>query len=207
MNIRSTLSIAVLVAASVTAMPALAAVTATATTPLNVRSGPGPQYPVVGVIRDNGQAVVTGCIQGSRWCQVSFNGSTGWAYSKYLAMNQGGQTVVIAQEPSVVPVVPYEAPATAVETVGSAPAPIAGTLVETDAAPIAVAPPPETVSTYVEAHPVQPVYLNGEVVVGAGLPQTVALAPVPNYQYDYAYVNRVPVLVEPQSRRIVYVYQ
>jgi uncharacterized protein YraI len=207
MHIRSTLSIAVLVAASVTAMPALAAVTATATTPLNVRSGPGPQYPVVGVIRDNGQAVVTGCIQGSRWCQVSFNGSTGWAYSKYLDMNQGGQTVVIAQEPSALPVVPYEAPATAVETVGSAPAPIAGTLVETDTAPIAVAPPPEAVSTYVEAHPVEPVYLNGEVVVGAGLPQTVALAPVPNYQYDYAYVNRVPVLVEPQSRRIVYVYQ
>jgi uncharacterized protein YraI len=207
MHLRSTLSIAVLVAASVTAMPALAAVTATATTPLNVRSGPGPQYPVIGAIPDNGQTVVTGCIQGSRWCQVSSNGSTGWAYSKYLAMNQGGQTVVIAQEPSVVPIVTYRSPATTVETVGSAPAPIEGALVETDAAPITVAPPPEAVGTYVETHPLQPIYLNGEVAIGAGLPEAVALAPVPNYQYEYAYVNRVPVLVEPQSRRIVYVYQ
>ena len=72
---------------------------------------------------------------------------------------------------------------------------------------IVAAPPPETVSTYVEGHPLQPVYLNGEVAVGAGLPETVAIEPVPNYQYDYAYVNSVPVLVEPSSRRIVYFYQ
>lgn len=206
MHLRSTLSIAVLVAAGVTA-PAMGAVTATAVTALNMRSGPGPQYPVVGFIRDNDQAIVTGCIQGSRWCEVNYNGSVGWAYSRYLAMDNGGQTVVVAQEPSAVPIVTYQAPATAVETVGSAPPPIAGTVVETDAAPIVAAPPPETVSTYVEGHPLQPVYLNGEVVVGAGLPETVALQPVPDYQYDYAYVNSVPVLVEPSSRRIVYVYQ
>ena len=50
-----------------------------------------------------------------------------------------------------------------------------------------------------------PVYLEGEVVVGAGLPETVQLRPVPDYEYNYVYVNGQPVLVEPQSRRIVYV--
>jgi hypothetical protein len=39
------------------------------------------------------------------------------------------------------------------------------------------------------------------------LPADVALQPVPDYEYQYAYVNRVPVLVQPQTRRIVYIYR
>ena len=57
------------------------------------------------------------------------------------------------------------------------------------------------------SHPVTPVYLNGEVVEGAGLPEDVAIAPVPGSDYDYAYVNSVPVLVEPSTRRVEYVYR
>ena len=53
----------------------------------------------------------------------------------------------------------------------------------------------------------QPVILNGEVVLGGGLPADVALNAVPDYEYDYAYVNQVPVLVEPTTRRIVYIYR
>jgi hypothetical protein len=70
----------------------------------------------------------------------------------------------------------------------------------------AVNPPPE-VRTYVTSNPVEPVYLEGEVVVGARLPETVVLRPVPDYEYRYVYVNRQPVLVEPATRRIVYVYR
>ena len=57
------------------------------------------------------------------------------------------------------------------------------------------------------SNPVDPIYLEGEVVVGAGLPETVQLRPVPDYNYRYVYVNRQPVLVDPTSRRIVYVYR
>jgi len=67
--------------------------------------------------------------------------------------------------------------------------------------------PPPAVNSYVTSHPVQPVILNGEVVLGGGLPADVALNAVPDYEYDYAYVNRVPVLVEPTTRRIVYIYR
>ena len=59
--------------------------------------------------------------------------------------------------------------------------------------------------TYVRTNEVEPVYLDGEVVVGAGLPDTVEIRPIPEYDYNYVYVNRQPVLVEPESRRIVYV--
>ena len=96
------------------------------------------------------------------------------------------------------------------ETVGSAGPPplVTGTLVAPAAGqPLVIAPPPATVRSYVVEHPVDPVYLNGEVVSGAGLPSDVALAPIPGYQYQYAYVNNQPVLVEPQTRRVEYIYR
>ena len=52
--------------------------------PLNIRSGPGPQYSVIGAIPTRGQATVLGCVPGSLWCQVSYNGQLGWVYSQYL---------------------------------------------------------------------------------------------------------------------------
>jgi uncharacterized protein YraI len=187
---------------------ASAATIASAVTPLNVRSGPGPQYEVIGVIPDNGRATITGCIQGSLWCQVSVNGRQGWAYSKYLTARLSGRSLIVAEDLNNIPTITYQAPAT---TVGSAvPAPaVTGSLVEPTAttAPLVITPPPPTVRDYVVSHPVEPVYLNGEVVAGAGLPANVTLAPVPGYRYSYAYVNRVPVLVEPQTRAVTYVYR
>jgi len=74
------------------------------------------------------------------------------------------------------------------------------------AEPLIVTPPP-TIGTYVVSHPVAPVYLNGEVLEGVGLPEDVALSPVPGFDYQYAYVNNVPVLVEPSTRRVEYIYR
>jgi uncharacterized protein YraI len=186
---------------------ASAATVASAITPLNVRSGPGPQYQVIGVIPDNGRATITGCIQGSLWCQVSFNGQQGWAYSKYLTAQLSGRSLIVAEDLNNIPTVTYQAPATTVGSAVSAPA-VTGTLVEPAAttAPLVITPP-QTVRDYVISHPVEPFYLNGEVVAGAGLPTSVTLAPVPGYRYSYAYVNRVPVLVEPQTREVTYVYR
>ena len=186
---------------------ASAAVVATAITPLNVRSGPGPQYPVIGAIPDRGHATITGCIQGSLWCQVAINGRQGWAYSRYLMATLSGRSLAVSESIAQIPAVTYEQPVT---TVGSAVAQpvVTGTLVDrpATAGPLMLTPP-STVRQYVYGHPVEPVYLNGEVVVGAGVPREVALSPVPGYQYQYAYVNGEPVLVEPQTREIAYVYQ
>jgi uncharacterized protein YraI len=63
---------------------AAAAMPATAQTELNVRSGPGTQYPVVGSIAA-GEAVDAGSCTGS-WCQVSFSGGSGYANRGYLAL-------------------------------------------------------------------------------------------------------------------------
>jgi Protein of unknown function (DUF1236)/Bacterial SH3 domain len=206
-NIRKTLLIAGTTLAVAFATSASAATVATAITPLNIRSGPGPQYSVTGYIPANGRTTITGCIQGSLWCRVVVRGRRGWAYSRYLTARLSGRSLIVATDLADIPAARYEAP---VETVGSAvPAPVVtGTVV----APAASAPPlalvpPAMVGSYVTSHPVSPVYLNGEVVQGAALPQSVALAPIPGYTYQYAYVNRVPVLVEPTTRTIAYVYR
>jgi uncharacterized protein YraI len=194
----------------------LAATSTIAVTDLNVRSGPGPEYPVVGLVGAGQQAIVTGCIQGSKWCSVD-NG--GWVYSDYLTADVSGSAVILTERPAAVevPTVTYEPPKGGAVAGGAATGAVAGALIggPVGAAVGAVAggavgatvirPPPEEVRTYVTTNTVDPIYLDGEVVVGAGLPETVALAEIPNYEYRYVYLNGQPVLVEPQSRRIVYV--
>jgi uncharacterized protein YraI len=205
MQFRRTILIAAFSVTAALPLPASAATVATAMTPLNIRSGPGPQYTVVGAIPDRGQATIIGCIQGSLWCQVSYNGRQGWAYSQYLTARLSGRSLILAEGLNDIPTVRYEA-----ETTGTAVAAptITGTLVErpTAAQPLVITPPP-TVGSFVVGHPLAPVYLNGEVVEGVGLPDDVALAPVPDYEYDYAYINNVPVLVEPSTRRVRYIYR
>jgi len=196
---------------------------ATATTDLNIRSGPGPEYPVVGVIGASQQTNINGCIQGSKWCQVSHNGVEGWAYSDYLTASfNEGQTVVLTERPAdAVPAITYETTASTEGTgavAGGATGAVAGAII---GGPVGAAiggaagavaggtietiTPPQEVVTYVQQHQAEPIYLEGEVVVGAQLPETVAVREIPDYQYRYVYVNGQPVLVEPQSRRIVYV--
>lgn len=196
---------------------AFADVAATATTDLNIRSGPGPQYPAVGVIEAGGQATLQGCIQGSKWCQVTYNGTTGFSYSDYLAGNFSGEQVVVTSRiGEAVPVIEYEGGGEGT-VVGAAGGAIAGALIGgpvgaavggvAGAAAGSMATPPDEVRTYVMENRVEPVYLEGEVVVGAGVPEPVQLQPVPDHPYRYGYVNGQPVLVDPNTRQIVYVYR
>ena len=207
MQFKSTIFAAAVTAIAALSVPANAATFVTATTPLNIRSGPGPQYSVVGSIPVRAQATIIGCVQGSLWCQVSYNGQQGWTYSQYLMAQLSGRELVVAENLSAVPPVVYQVPAVTVGSAVPAVPAITGTLI---APPVAATPlalaPPDTINSYVVSHPVAPVYLNGEVVEGVGLPEDVAIAPVPGSDYGYAYVNSVPVLVEPSTRRVTYVY-
>ena len=75
------------------------AVPATAQSDLNVRSGPGTQYPVVGSLQ-GGETVDVGSCTGS-WCQVSFSGGSGYASQRYLAMGGGAPGPAVAATPYV----------------------------------------------------------------------------------------------------------
>lgn len=175
---------------------------ATAINDLNVRAGPGPQYPSIGIATRGSQAMLDGCIQGSRWCRVDVNGVRGWVYTQYLQVEQGGSPVVVEQHQSDlgVPVVTYET------TASVAPEPAPGDELLGPVGSVDAVTPPETVTTYVQTNPAQTVRLGGDVVVGASVPADVTFQEIPDYQYRYVRINDRPVLVDPGSRRIVYVY-
>lgn len=182
--------------------PSFADVAVQAATDLNVRAGPGPQYPVIGVIGAGQATTLRGCLESSKWCSVADSGGDGWVYSDYLVGDFGGQQIVLSARPADSGVIVVDPPAAGdagdVVIDGTTGAIVAG-----EAMP-AIEPPGE-VRTYVTDHRIEPVYLDGEVVVGAGLPETVELTEIPDYEYRYVYVNGQPVLVEPSTRRVVYV--
>lgn len=194
------------------------AASVTASTDLNVRAGPGPQHPVVGVLGAGQAAQLDGCLASGKWCQI--NGGEGWVYSAYLMGDFDGQQVVIAERPAGSVAVIDEPDGGAAGAVGGAAVgAITGAII---GGPVGAAvggaaggiaggtlgqtiDPPNEVRTYIRSRPMDPVFLDGEVVVGATLPETVRFGEIPNYEYRYAYVNNQAVLVEPSSRRIVYV--
>jgi uncharacterized protein YraI len=202
---------------------AFAQTAVTATTDLNVRAGPGPQYPVVGVLGASQSTTLNGCMQNSKWCSVAMQAGEGWVYSDYLTGDFGGTTVVLSQRPATSEVTVVEAPkgngGAEGALVGGATGAVAGAIIggpvgaavggvagvaAGGTAGAAAEPSPE-VRTYVTSHQLDPVYLDGEVVVGSGLPETVQLQEIPDYEYRYVYVNGQPVLVDPGTRRIVYI--
>jgi uncharacterized protein YraI len=66
---------------------------------------------------------------------------------------------------------------------------------------------PGEVRTYVTTQTPNPILLSGEVVIGAQVPVEVSLNTIPNYNYQYAYINGQWVLVDPNNRMIVAIVQ
>lgn len=209
-------------ALGVIATGAAASTTAFATTDLNLRAGPGPQYQIVDVIAGEDPAIVEGCIADANWCKVSYDGQEGWAYGSYLTAALGeGLPIYGAEAAAPVPTVQYqvtetyESPSDAGAALGSTAGAVMGSLIGGPAAvgagfilgglAGATADPEEVTITYVEEHPLEPVYVQGEVVLGARIPAEVALTPVPDSDYSYVALNNNVVLVEPVEREIVYI--
>jgi hypothetical protein len=65
-------------------------------------------------------------------------------------------------------------------------------------------PPPPAVNEFVATQEGPPVYLEGNLVVGAQLPRQVTLYPVPaDPTYAYAFINGHRVIVDPQTYVVV----
>lgn len=200
------------------------ALDANAVTDLNIRSGPANNYSVLGVIPGGETAILDGCIQDGTWCKVSYDGVEGWSYAPYLTVSADQEAYVVTERPSAVEVttLTYEdteetlkderTGASAGVVIGSllayaAGGPvggiIAGGIIGGAAGSAAVEPTTETV-TYIESNPVETVYLDGEVAVGAGVPKEVTLYEIPSQpEYRYVTINGQTVLVNPENNAIV----
>lgn len=195
---------------------AMAATSATAVTDLNLRAGPGPHYEIIGVIDAQAEADVDGCLEEANWCKVMYDGKEGWAYGEYLtAMVEDTQVAVVSPKVTV-ETVTYDNSKDAEAFVGAGTVgAVAGALVAGPVGAVAggllagsagaAAQPDERIVTYVQTNTLEPVYLEGEVVTGAVVPETVELAEIPDAELHYVYINGQPVLVEPQERKIVYI--
>jgi uncharacterized protein YraI len=211
--------------------------TAFTTVDLNLRAGPGPEFPVLLAMPSNTAIEVFGCLDDRLWCEVTWNGNRGWAYSTYLTIQTAGQVVVLQQAPTPPPMVMFPgeqywvqhyptqpffverqrwfgpgAGAIGGATIGAIlGGPIgaaigAGVGAAAGAAAAVAVDPPQEVRAYVMQQQPTPVFLQGEVVIGAQLPEPVMLQPIPNYTYAYAYINSQWVLVDPTTRAIVHVF-
>ena len=200
------------------ASPAAAALSASATTELNLRAGPGPQYEIQNVIPADAEVDVAGCLDQAEWCEVSYDGTQGWAYAAYLTTPVEEEPVVIYENTDRLEVetVTYEDDsdvamgAAAGGTWGAAAGAllVGGPLAAAGGAILgaglgANAEVEEKTVTYVRQNPVEPVYLTGEVAQGAGIPEEIEVYTVPESDYAYLNVNEIPVVVDPESRRIV----
>ncbi|UVC16386.1 DUF1236 domain-containing protein [Mesorhizobium onobrychidis] len=178
---------------------ALADTAVSAVADLNIRAGPGPQYPVIGVLAAGQSATLDGCIQNSKWCTIAEANGQGWIYSDYVTADFGGNEVVLTRRPAAADIAIVEAPADVDYPNTYTGAIVAGEPIEP------IRRPPAEVRTYIDTNRLDPVYLEGEVVTGATLPDTVELREIPDYDYRYVYVNGQPALVDPGTRRIMYV--
>lgn len=71
----------------------------------------------------------------------------------------------------------------------------------------AIDAPDDRVRGYVVEQGGESIALEGNLEVGAGLPEVVELREIPDYKYRYAIVNDRRVLVDPGSRKVVYVFE
>lgn len=206
----------------ISAASSAAALDAVVATPLTIYETPVEASGSVAVAPASALVSVEGCLADAPWCQVSYDGKIGWAPAGQLGVQQGDKVVMLSDHPAGVTMktVTYQngtkegqgaAAAAGVASGAAAGAAIAGpagavvgALIGGVAFAEATKPTTETI-TYVEKNPVAPVYLSGDLAEGAVLPDTVTLVPVPESGYAYVNVNDHPVLVNPETRQIVYI--
>ena len=192
------------------------ALSASATSDLNLRAGPGPQYNILDVIQNEESVMVTGCLSTQDWCEVNNGNVQGWAYAPYLMFDEEGtpkplaemsaRTVTVIEDTSErdeATAVMGGAGAIAGALIAGPVGAVVGGMVSSIAANAAVDP---EVIVYVNENPVEPVFLTGEPVVGAVIPPEVSVHDVPQTtNLAYLNVNGDLVVVERDSRRIVQV--
>lgn len=179
--------------------------------------GPGADYAVVSQLPSNSTVVVDGCLQGGQWCSLTSNGVTGWVPADQVTVNGPSGSYVLAQPPKTTTyrTIEYDdakqarngsagllagaaAGAAVAGPVGAAVGAVVG-----GASGVAVTPPDERVTTYVQQNPLQPVVVQQPMTVGAVVPSNVTLTPVPDSQLSYIYVDGSPVLVDNHNRTVV----
>lgn len=195
------LSFAILLGGVLVSVPAFA-VSGYSTVHLNVRAGPGTQYPILGTMETNVRTQIDGCLDDYSWCSTEIAGISGWASAQYLVVDEGGEIMEVQEAGSATGIPVIAAEGFEVVEVGE----VVGEVVGPSGAVEAIVPEAAVIE-YIVANPVPAVQVNGEIVVGATLSEDIPLYDIPGSEYGYAILNGVPVLVDVNALTVVYIYR
>jgi uncharacterized protein YraI len=68
---------------------------AVATADVNLRAGPGTQYPAVAIIPYGDSVSLFGCTSAFTWCDIAWGNARGWVAAAYLQVIYRGAPVVV----------------------------------------------------------------------------------------------------------------
>ncbi|OWY04729.1 hypothetical protein B6V75_00830 [Thioclava sp. F1Mire-8] len=197
---------------------------ATAQGDVTIHAGVEASSKTVATVMAGSTIPVEGCLPDGTICQVTYDGMNGYAPASQLGVMVDGQLALLSTNPQSVTVNQIQVPGdnankdaqgaaaltgaaaggAAGAAVGGPVGAVVGALVGAAGVGAAAKPEPTTI-TWVEKHPVAPVYLKGEVATGKVVPDVVTLTPVPDSTYAYGNINDRTVFVNPDNRAIVYV--
>ncbi|OWY06357.1 MULTISPECIES: DUF1236 domain-containing protein [Thioclava] len=197
---------------------------ATAQGDVTIHAGVEASSKTVATVMAGSTIPVEGCLPDGTICQVTYDGMNGYAPASQLGVMVDGQMALLSTNPQSVTVNQIQVPGdnankdaqgaaaltgaaaggAAGAAVGGPVGAVVGALVGAAGVGAAAKPEPTTI-TWVEKHPVAPVYLKGEVATGKVVPDVVTLTPVPDSTYAYGNINDRTVFVNPDNRAIVYV--
>ena len=89
------LLLAVLFGLFTTAAAHAAEIPVISTRSVNLRAGPGVNFPVVARLPSGAPLVLHGCVEGYAWCDVSWGAERGWLASAYLGHVYRGAPVAL----------------------------------------------------------------------------------------------------------------
>ncbi|MFN3662166.1 DUF1236 domain-containing protein [Yoonia sp.] len=188
------------------------------------RATPSEFAPAVGVLELNQPVMIEGCLEDVSWCQISFDGQTAWASAEYLYVEEDAQPVALINRPGTLSLstvtVPDEDATQAEQNTAAAVGATLGSLIAYaaggpaggiiasgmlgTAVGVASVEPSEETLVFVSENPVETIYLEGEVAVGAGVPAEVPMYDVPTQpEFRYLTVNNQTVLVDAETATIV----
>ncbi|OOY07149.1 DUF1236 domain-containing protein [Thioclava sp. F36-7] len=197
---------------------------ATAQGDVTIHAGVEASSKTVATVMAGSTIPVEGCLPDGTICQVTYDGMNGYAPASQLGVMVDGQMALLSTNPQSVTVNQIQVPGdnankdaqgaaaltgaaaggAAGAAVGGPVGAVVGALVGAAGVGAAAKPEPTTI-TWVEKHPVAPVYLKGEVATGKVVPDVVTLTPVPDSTYAYGNINDRTVFVNPDNRAIVYI--
>jgi len=89
---------------------------------MNIRGGPGTDYPVVGSAANGDRFAITGVNEQGDWWQIAYGDGVAWVYAPLATATGGENAPVVAAPPRPTPL-PTATPRPSAGNVGSAPAP------------------------------------------------------------------------------------